>query len=93
MIVMITCGGYRPGLGPFHAQTMESLAAHVPGLDVFMPSTAADAAGMLNAAFRSGRPTLFFYPKNRLNDREQTTSADTARQFTPIGKARRVSVS
>ncbi len=34
MIVMAPCGGYRPGLGPFHAQTMESLLAHVPGIDV-----------------------------------------------------------
>jgi 2-oxoisovalerate dehydrogenase E1 component len=63
VILMVTCGGYRPGLGPFHASTMEALAAHTPGLDVFMPSTAADAAGLLNAAFESGRPTVFFYPK------------------------------
>ena len=44
MVIMITCGGYRPGLGPFHAQTFEALATHTPGLDVFMPSTAGDAA-------------------------------------------------
>jgi len=30
VIVLISCGGYRPGLGPFHSQTLESLAAHVP---------------------------------------------------------------
>ena len=62
VIVMVACGGYRPGLGPFHSQTFEALASHVPGIDIFMPSTAADAAGLLNAAFESGRPTLFFYP-------------------------------
>ncbi len=90
VIVMIACGGYRPGLGPFHAQTFESLAAHTPGVDVFMPSTATDAAGLLNAAFKSGRPTLFFYPKSCLNDPEQTTSPDIERQFVPIGPARKV---
>ncbi|MEM8775653.1 MAG: thiamine pyrophosphate-dependent enzyme [Pseudomonadota bacterium] len=90
VIVMITCGGYRPGLGPFHAQTLEAVAAHTPGVDVMMPSTAADAAGMLNAAFKSGRPTLFFYPKNCLNDRAQTTSTDLADHLTPIGRARHV---
>ncbi|MFO7774865.1 MAG: beta-ketoacyl-ACP synthase 3, partial [Candidatus Hydrogenedentota bacterium] len=90
VIVMIPCGGYRPGLGPFHAQTLESIAAHVPGVDVVMPSTAGDAAGLLNAAFLSGRPTLFFYPKTLLNDRGGATSPDIARQLVPPGAARHV---
>ncbi|MFP4191755.1 MAG: beta-ketoacyl-ACP synthase 3 [Candidatus Hydrogenedentota bacterium] len=90
VIVMIPCGGYRPGLGPFHAQTLESIAAHVPGVDAVMPSTAGDAAGLLNAAFLSGRPTLFFYPKTLLNDREGATSPDIARQLVPPGAARHV---
>jgi len=71
VIVLAPCGGYRPGLGPFHAQTFESVLAHVPGIDVVMPSSAADAAGLLNAAFAnqaSGRPTVFLYPKVCLND-------------------------
>ncbi len=87
VIVMITCGGYRPGLGPFHAQTFDSISAHVPGLDVMMPSTAGDAAGLLNAAFDSGRPTLFFYPKSGLNDPRHTTSADIQCHRVGIGKA------
>ncbi|MCH5372625.1 MAG: thiamine pyrophosphate-dependent enzyme, partial [Planctomycetes bacterium] len=90
VIVMIACGGYRPGLGPYHAQTMESVIAHTPGLDIFMPSTATDAAGMLNAAFQSDRPTVFLYPKSLLNNPEITTSADVDRQFVPIGTARKV---
>ena len=36
--VMAIAGGYRPGLGPYHAQTLESICAHIPGIDVFMPS-------------------------------------------------------
>lgn len=88
LIVMITCGGYRPGLGPFHAQTFESLGAHTPGVDVMMPSTAGDAAGLLNAAFESGRPTLYFYPKSCLNEKKHATSKDTLKQIVPIGKAR-----
>jgi 2-oxoisovalerate dehydrogenase E1 component len=90
VIVMIACGGYRPGLGPYHAQTLESVVAHAPGLDVFMPSTASDAAGLLNAAFQSERPTVFLYPKSLLNNPVLTTSADVDRQFTPIGTARKV---
>lgn len=92
VIVMIACGGYRPGLGPFHAQTFESLAAHTPGIDVFMPSTAADGAGLLNAAFQSDRPTLFFYPKSCLNDPLNMTSADVQLQLVPIGPARKARV-
>ena len=88
VIVMAACGGYRPGLGPFHSQTMESIASHLPGVDVFMPATATDAAGLLNAAFESSRPTLFLYPKVCLNDRNTTTSADVQKQLVPIGKAR-----
>ncbi len=90
VIVMITCGGYKPGLGPFHASSLEAIAAHTPGVDIVMPSTAGDAAGLLNAAFESGRPTLFFYPKSCLNERDNATSTDVHKQLVPLGKARRV---
>jgi 2-oxoisovalerate dehydrogenase E1 component len=88
VLMMSICGGYRPGLGPYHAQTMEAICAHVPGVDVFMPSTAADAAGLLNAIAESGRPSVFLFPKSLINDRTNTTSADVEKQYVPIGKAR-----
>lgn len=89
VILLVSCGGFKPGLGPFHASSMESTAAHTPGIDVFLPATAGDAAGLLNAAFSSGRPTIIFYPKSCLNDRSQLTSRDVSRQLVPIGKGRR----
>ena len=55
-----------------------------------MPSTASDAAGLLNAAFRSQRPTLLFYPKSCLNDPAAATAPDVESQFTPIGTSRQV---
>ena len=88
VVVMAVTGGYRRGLGPYHAQSPEAVLAHVPGLDVFMPSNAPDAAGLLNAALASGRPSIFLYPKNLLNDRSALSDPDVARQFVPIGKAR-----
>ena len=90
VIIFAACGGYRPGLGPFHAQTNEGTYAHIPGLDVYMPSNAADAAGMLNAAFESNRPSVFLYPKKMLNNSsiEDTTSTDVNKQIVPVGKAR-----
>ena len=54
-----------------------------------MPSTAHDAAGLLNAAFESNRPTVFFYPKTLLNDSEHTTSENVQAQFVPLGVARK----
>jgi 2-oxoisovalerate dehydrogenase E1 component len=88
VIVMVSCGGYKPGLGPFHAQTLESILAHTPGIDVVMPSSAADAAGLLNAAFASSRPTLFLYPKSALNLADRRVSPDTEVQFVAPGTAR-----
>jgi len=88
VLILSISGAYRPGLGPYHAQTMESICAHIPGIDVFMPSTAADAAGLLNAISESGRPSVFFFPKSLINDRSNTTSADVKKQYVPIGKAR-----
>ena len=90
MILMAPCGGYRPGLGPFHAQTFESILAHVPGIDVLIPSTAADAAGLLNAAFESGRPTVFLYPKVCLNDPALAAVGDPRVHWVKPGVARRV---
>ncbi len=90
MVLLSPCGGYRPGLGPFHAQTFESILAHVPGIDVLMPSNAADAAGLLNAAFAGGRPTVFLYPKVCLNDPAFATGDDVERHWVEPGKARRV---
>ena len=88
VILMISCGGYKPGLGPFHAQTLESVMAHTPGVDVVMPSSAGDAAGLLNAAFASPRPTVFFYPKSALNLTDRRTSPNTHAQFVRPGRAR-----
>lgn len=90
VILMVSCGGYKPGLGPFHAQTLESVMAHTPGIDVVMPSSAGDAAGLLNAAFASGRPTVFLYPKSSLNLADRRTSVDCEAHFVHPGRARTV---
>ena len=82
VVMLAPCGAYRPGLGPFHAQTLEATFAHIPGLDVAMPSTADDAAGVLEAALDGDRPTLILYPKTCLNDPARATRAEGA--FRPV---------
>ncbi len=47
------------GQGPAHSQSLEALFAHVPGLKVVMPSSAADAKGLLLAAVADDSPVVF----------------------------------
>ncbi len=46
-------------LGPTHSHSFEALYLHVPGLLVAVPSTAADARGLLKAAIRDDNPVIF----------------------------------
>jgi pyruvate dehydrogenase E1 component subunit beta len=46
-------------VGAQHSQDFSSWYAHVPGLKVLAPSTAADAKGLLKAAIRDPNPVIF----------------------------------
>src|SRR6476646_8066232 len=46
-------------LGPTHSHCLEALFMHVPGLLVAVPSTAADAKGLLKVAIRDDNPVVF----------------------------------
>jgi pyruvate dehydrogenase E1 component beta subunit len=46
-------------LGPTHSHCLEALFLHVPGLLVAVPSTAADAKGLLKTAIRDENPVIF----------------------------------
>src|SRR2546429_1871543 len=54
-------GGVHGGL--YHSQSVEAFYAHVPGLKVVIPSTPADAKGLLKAAIRDPDPVMFFEHK------------------------------
>ena len=47
------------GAGCQHSHNLEAWAAHCPGLKVIMPSTPADAKGLLKSAIRDDNPVVF----------------------------------
>ncbi|MFP4084994.1 MAG: alpha-ketoacid dehydrogenase subunit beta [Desulfonatronovibrio sp.] len=47
------------GAGCQHSHNLEAWAAHCPGLKVVMPSTSADARGLLKSAIRDDNPVIF----------------------------------
>jgi pyruvate dehydrogenase E1 component beta subunit len=54
-----TACGVSGAWGAHHSQSLEAWLAHVPGLKVLMPSTAAEAGGLLRAAIRDDNPVVF----------------------------------
>jgi pyruvate/2-oxoglutarate/acetoin dehydrogenase E1 component len=52
-------GGHADAAGPEHSNSYEVLGMHMPGLKVVVPSTAADAFGLMKAAIRDPNPVLF----------------------------------
>ncbi len=47
------------GQGPTHSQNLQAWFAHIPGLKVVMPTTAADAKGMLISSIFDDNPVVF----------------------------------
>ncbi len=62
-MVLRTQGGVGNGLAAQHSQSLEALFYHIPGLRVIMPSTPADAKGLLKSAIRSDEPVIFLEHK------------------------------
>jgi acetoin:2,6-dichlorophenolindophenol oxidoreductase subunit beta len=62
MVIRTTMGATRRSAAQ-HSQSLYAWVAHVPGLKVVLPSTPADAKGLLKAAIRDENPVVFFEDK------------------------------
>jgi len=67
MVVRAGCGGGY-GDGGQHEQSLWGWIAHIPGLKVVVPSTPADAGGLLLAAIADESPVFFLEPKLLTDD-------------------------
>lgn len=76
------CAGI--GLGAQHSQSLEAWFVHIPGLKVVMPSTPADAKGLLKSAIRDNNPVLFL--EHRLLY-AQTGPVPEGEHLVPLGRA------
>jgi len=67
--VLRTNGGSGGGKAGQHSQSLETLFAHIPGLEVVVPGTPGDAYGLMRTAVASNNPTIFLEHKNLYYDK------------------------
>ncbi len=84
VVFRMACGA-GVGAALHHSQSPEAWITNVPGLKVVMPSTPADAKGLLKSAIRDDNPVVFFEHKflySRLRG-----PAPEGEHLIPLGKA------
>jgi len=81
------------GRGTQHAQSLESLFSHIPGLKIVCPSTPYDAKGLLKSAIRDDNPVMVFEHKLLYGAKGRKEALDVSMDvpkeeyLIPIGRA------
>jgi len=83
MVLRSACGAGR-GSAAQHSQSLEAWFMHVPGLRVVMPSTPADAKGLLINAIRDDNPVVFLEHKLLYNTKGEVPEGEYT---IPFGQA------
>ena len=86
VVIYAPYGAYLPGGSLWHSQANEAALAHYPGINVAIPSTPEDAAGLLWTAMHCEDPTFVLIPKHLLWAEHE--SAEPVRSV-PLGLARK----
>ncbi len=83
-LVLRAPGGSGTGAAAQHSQSLEAWFAHMPGLKVVMPATAADAKGLLLAAIDDPNPVIVLEHKLLYRQSGEVPEGDGR---VPLGKA------
>jgi len=86
VIIRAPCGA--AGRAAQHSQSLEAWFAHVPGLQVVLPSTPYDARGLLRSAFKSLNPVIILehkllYGSSSPGGKAASAVGEYARSMTP----------
>ncbi|MDQ6622629.1 MAG: thiamine pyrophosphate-dependent enzyme, partial [Verrucomicrobiota bacterium] len=86
LVIYAPYGAYLPGGSLWHSQANEAALAHFPGINIAIPSTPEDAAGLLWSAMHAADPTFILVPKHLLWAEHESTEPIRA---VPLGVARK----
>ncbi|SMD12155.1 alpha-ketoacid dehydrogenase subunit beta [Sporomusa malonica] len=83
MVLRTPCGAGM-GAAAQHSQSMEAWFTHIPGVKTVMPSTPADAKGLMAAAIRDDNPVMYIEHKQLLGVKGDVPEGE---YVIPLGKA------
>ena len=83
LTIRTAMGGGRSSASQ-HSQSLHAWVAHVPGLKVVLPSTAAELKGLLKSAIRDDNPVVFLEHKMEYNKKFPVPKGEYT---IPLGKA------
>ena len=83
VVVRVGSGALRSA-GPHHSGCYHPMWAHVPGLIVCMPSTPADAKGLMKTALRASNPVIMLETKALFASKGEVPAGE---HFVPFGVA------
>ena len=86
-MVIRTSAGAGRGFGAQHSELLEAFAVHSPGMKVAVPSTPADAKGLLLTAIFDDDPVLFVEQMMMYWDKTYAGDVPTGDVRVPFGKA------
>lgn len=86
-MVVLAQTGSGWGVGAQHNHNVEAWFVHSPGLKIAMPSTPADAKGLLKAAIRDDNPVLLFTDLGLAFTPGPVSEPGDEEHIVPLGKA------